>query len=65
MFLNMECEFRDRGSNPSECQRSRDVDLGQVNFLFFLIFLNANFHDSNFRNSIQFYRDRLDGYRGN
>ena len=26
------CEFRDRGSIPSECQIPRDVDLGQVNF---------------------------------
>ena len=36
MVLDMGCEFRGRGSIPSECQRSRDVDLGQVNLKAYL-----------------------------
>ena len=32
MVLSAGCEFRDRGSIPSECQISRGVELGQVNF---------------------------------
>ena len=32
MVLDVRCEFRDRGSIPSEFQIPRDVDLGQVNF---------------------------------
>ena len=32
MALDGGCEFRDRGSVPSECQIPRDADLGQVNF---------------------------------
>ena len=30
MVLDVGCEFRDRGSIPSECQIPRDVDLGQL-----------------------------------
>ena len=30
VVLDVGCEFSDRGSTPGECQRSRDVDLGQV-----------------------------------
>ena len=32
MALDVGCEFRDRGSIPSESQIPRDVDLGKVNF---------------------------------
>ena len=31
--LDVGCEFWDQSSIPSECQRSHDVDLGQVNFI--------------------------------
>ena len=37
MVLDVGCEFRNRGSIPSECQIPRDVDLGQVNFTIALV----------------------------
>ena len=44
MTLDMECEFRDRGSIPRECQKSHDVDLMRVNFTIALVasFLISN-----------------------
>ena len=36
MVLYVGFEFRDRGSNPNECQSSRDVNREKVNFTIVL-----------------------------